>query len=87
MTSAAIIMVAVFAIFGTLELIQMKQLGVGLGLAVLIDATVIRGVLAAGDDEAARRLELVPAAVARLGAAADAGGQEPAPPQRLATGH
>jgi uncharacterized membrane protein YdfJ with MMPL/SSD domain len=44
-TSAAVIMVAVFAIFGTLRLIMMKQLGVGLGLAVLIDATVIRGVL------------------------------------------
>jgi RND superfamily putative drug exporter len=44
-TSAAIIMVAVFAIFGTLKLIMMKQLGVGLGVAVLIDATVIRGVL------------------------------------------
>ncbi len=44
-TSAAIIMVAVFAIFGTLQMIMMKQLGVGLGLAVLIDATVIRGVL------------------------------------------
>jgi RND superfamily putative drug exporter len=44
-TSAAIIMVAVFAIFGTLRLIMMKQMGVGLGLAVLIDATVIRGVL------------------------------------------
>ena len=41
----ALIMVAVFAIFGTLRLIMMKQLGVGLGLAVLIDATVIRGVL------------------------------------------
>jgi RND superfamily putative drug exporter len=44
-TSAAIIMVAVFAIFGTLRIIMMKQLGVGLGLAVLIDATAIRGVL------------------------------------------
>jgi uncharacterized membrane protein YdfJ with MMPL/SSD domain len=44
-TSAAIIMVAVFAIFGTLRMIMMKQLGVGLGIAVLIDATVIRGVL------------------------------------------
>ena len=44
-TSAAIIMVAVFSIFGTLQLIMMKQLGVGLALAVLIDATVIRGVL------------------------------------------
>jgi uncharacterized membrane protein YdfJ with MMPL/SSD domain len=44
-TSAAIIMVAVFAIFGTLRLIMMKQMGVGLAAAVLIDATVIRGVL------------------------------------------
>jgi RND superfamily putative drug exporter len=44
-TSAAIIMVAVFAIFGTLRMIMMKQLGVGLGVAVLIDVTVIRGVL------------------------------------------
>ena len=44
-TSAAIIMVAVFAIFGTLRLIMMKQIGVGLALAVLIDATIIRGVL------------------------------------------
>ena len=44
-TSAAIIMVAVFAIFGTMDLIMMKQLGIGLALAVLIDATIIRGVL------------------------------------------
>jgi RND superfamily putative drug exporter len=44
-TSAAIIMVAVFSIFGTMDMIMMKQLGIGLGLAVLIDATVIRGVL------------------------------------------
>jgi uncharacterized membrane protein YdfJ with MMPL/SSD domain len=44
-TSAAVIMVAVFGIFGTLKLIMMKQLGVGLGIAVLIDATVVRGVL------------------------------------------
>jgi uncharacterized membrane protein YdfJ with MMPL/SSD domain len=44
-TSAAIIMVAVFAIFATLRIIMMKQLGVGLALAVLIDSTVIRGVL------------------------------------------
>jgi RND superfamily putative drug exporter len=44
-TSAAVIMVAVFSIFATLNVLMMKQLGVGLGLAVLIDATVIRGVL------------------------------------------
>jgi uncharacterized membrane protein YdfJ with MMPL/SSD domain len=44
-TSAAVIMVAVFSIFDTLRDISMKQMGVGLGLAVLIDATLIRGVL------------------------------------------
>jgi uncharacterized membrane protein YdfJ with MMPL/SSD domain len=44
-TSAAVIMVAVFAIFGTLRIVSMKQMGIGLALAVLIDATVIRGVM------------------------------------------
>ncbi|MFJ3641429.1 MMPL family transporter [Streptomyces sp. NPDC090108] len=44
-TSAAVIMVAVFGIFGTLSMQSMKQMGVGLAAAVLIDATVIRGVL------------------------------------------
>jgi len=44
-TSAALVMVAVFAIFGTLTLLDFKQMGVGLAVAVLIDATIIRGVL------------------------------------------
>jgi RND superfamily putative drug exporter len=44
-TSAALIMVAVFSTFATMPMIMMKQLGVGLALAVLIDATIIRGVL------------------------------------------
>ncbi len=44
-TSAAAIMVAVFAVFATLSTIEFKQMGVGLAAAVLIDATVIRGVL------------------------------------------
>ncbi len=44
-TAAAIVMVAVFAIFATLSSIEFKQFGVGLGVAVLIDATIIRGVL------------------------------------------
>jgi uncharacterized membrane protein YdfJ with MMPL/SSD domain len=44
-TSAAIIMVAVFGLFGTLSLIDIKQMGFGLAVAVLIDATIIRGVL------------------------------------------
>ena len=41
-TSAAAIMVAVFAVFGTLSMQDFKQLGVGLAVAVLLDATVIR---------------------------------------------
>ncbi|MFI6514293.1 MMPL family transporter [Spirillospora sp. NPDC050679] len=44
-TGAAAIMVATFAIFGTLTMQDFKQLGVGLAVAVLIDATVVRVVL------------------------------------------
>ncbi|HSA50447.1 MAG TPA: MMPL family transporter [Yinghuangia sp.] len=44
-TSAAVIMVAVFAVFGTLSMQQMKQMGVGLAVAVLLDATIIRAIL------------------------------------------
>jgi len=44
-TSAAAVMVAVFAIFASLRTLDIKQLGVGLAVAVLIDATIIRGVL------------------------------------------
>ncbi len=53
-TSAAIIMVAVFSIFATLSMIDVKMLGVGLAAAVLIDATVVRGLV-------------LPAALALLG--------------------
>jgi RND superfamily putative drug exporter len=44
-TSAALIMVAIFAIFATLNLPELKQMGVGLAAAILIDATVVRAVL------------------------------------------
>jgi hypothetical protein len=44
-TSAALVMVAVFSVFATLSYIQFKQLGVALAAAVLIDATVVRIVL------------------------------------------
>ncbi|GAA3273283.1 MMPL family transporter [Dactylosporangium vinaceum] len=44
-TSAAVVMVAVFAIFATLSTIDMKQLGVGLAAAILLDATIIRAVV------------------------------------------
>jgi uncharacterized membrane protein YdfJ with MMPL/SSD domain len=44
-TSAAAVMVAVFAIFASLGALEFKQMGVGLATAVLIDATIVRGVL------------------------------------------
>jgi RND superfamily putative drug exporter len=44
-TSAAIVMVAVFSIFAALSLLMFKQFGVGLAVAILIDATLVRGVL------------------------------------------
>jgi len=53
-TSAALIMVAVFSIFATLPLIDLKILGIGTAAAVLIDATIVRGIM-------------LPAALALLG--------------------
>ena len=53
-TSAALIMVAVFSIFATMSLVDLKILGVGTAAAVLIDATTVRGIL-------------LPAALALLG--------------------
>ena len=44
-TSAAVVMVAVFAIFATLSMIEFKQMGIGLAVAILIDATLVRAVL------------------------------------------
>jgi uncharacterized membrane protein YdfJ with MMPL/SSD domain len=44
-TSAAVVMVAVFSIFATLSSLEFKQMGVGLAAAILIDATIVRGVL------------------------------------------
>ena len=60
-TSAAVVMISVFAIFATLSLLIFKQLGVGPrgGRADRRDDRPRRA--AARDDEAARRLELVPA--------------------------
>ncbi len=53
-TSAAVIMVAVFSIFASLSTIDLKMIGIGLAFAVFIDATVVRGIC-------------VPAALALLG--------------------
>ncbi|MDQ7907238.1 MMPL family transporter [Phytohabitans sp. ZYX-F-186] len=44
-TSAAVVMVAVFALFTTAPLTAMKEMGFGLAIAVLLDATIVRAVL------------------------------------------
>jgi uncharacterized membrane protein YdfJ with MMPL/SSD domain len=44
-TSAALVMFAVFSIFGSLSALDVKQAGVGLAAAVLIDSTIVRAVL------------------------------------------
>jgi RND superfamily putative drug exporter len=44
-TSAAVVMVGVFSVFTILPLIDLKEMGVGLAVAVLIDATLVRAVL------------------------------------------
>ena len=44
-TSAAVVMVGVFSVFTMLPLVDLKEMGFGLAIAVLIDATIVRGVL------------------------------------------
>ena len=44
-TSAAVVMVAVFSVFATLSMLMFKQFGVGLAVAILLDATIVRAVL------------------------------------------
>src|SRR6185437_15260486 len=44
-TSAALVMVGVFSLFATASELELKQAGVGLAVAVFLDATIIRGVL------------------------------------------
>ena len=58
-TSAALLMVIVFAGFAAGEIVAMKQLGLGLAVAVVVDATIVRSPAGAGDDEADGPLELV----------------------------
>ena len=70
-TSAAAIMVAVFAVFVTLRLNIIRQLGFGLAVAVFLDATVIRSVLLPASMRLLGRLELVDAAVPVVDPAGD----------------
>ncbi len=43
-TSAALVMIAVFAVFATLRLLEFKQLGIGLAAAIALDAMIVRAV-------------------------------------------
>jgi uncharacterized membrane protein YdfJ with MMPL/SSD domain len=44
-TGAAVVMVAVFSVFAMLPILDMKEMGIGLATAILIDATIVRAVL------------------------------------------
>jgi RND superfamily putative drug exporter len=66
-------MVAVFAVFATLRVLDLKQMGVGLAAAVLLDATIVRGVA-------------LPAAVALLGERGWKVGRRGADPRVSSTG-
>jgi uncharacterized membrane protein YdfJ with MMPL/SSD domain len=44
-TSAAVVMVGAFGVFATLPILEMKEMGVGLAVAVIVDATIVRAVL------------------------------------------
>ena len=44
-TSAAIVMVGVFLVFALMPILDMKEMGIGLAVAVLVDATIVRAVL------------------------------------------
>jgi RND superfamily putative drug exporter len=68
-SSAAVIMTGVFSVFITLGAIEYKMLGVGMAVAVIIDATVVRGIL-------------LPAALTLLGARAWTLPGRPAPDSR-----
>ena len=63
-TGAALIIVAVFAGFAAGDLVMFQQMGFGIAVALLIDATLVRSVLVPAAMTAARRAELVPAALA-----------------------
>ena len=74
-TSAAVVMVFVFAIFGTLSWMMFKQMGLGLAFAILLDATLIRGVLLPASMKLLGEQELVAAEEARLAARDQARGR------------
>ena len=86
-TSAAVVMISVFAIFATLSLLIFKELGVGPRGRGPDRRDRHPRRAAARDDEAARRLELVPAEVARVAAARRPRRRHAGPGRRADRGH
>ena len=82
-TGAALIIVAVFAGFAAGDLVMFQQMGFGVGVALLIDATIIRMIVVPVEHDGARQVELVPAVVAELAARAARRGR----PGRAPAGH
>ena len=78
-TSAALIVVVVAGSFAFADIVLIKALGLGMAIAVALDATVVRALLVPGDDAAARPLELV---AARRGSTARSAGSCRAPRPR-----
>ena len=72
-TSAALVMIAVFSVFATLPLLEFKQLGVGLAAAIALDATIVRGLA-------------LPAALTLLGDRGVAGSRSRVPQARAGLG-
>ena len=72
-TGAALIMVAVFWGFAAGDLVGLQQMGFGLGLAVLLDATIVRMVPGPGLYETSGQVELVSAQLAELAAGPSSG--------------
>ena len=87
-TSAAIIMVAVFGLFASLSMIMLQQMGFGLAVAVLIDATIVRAVLVPSTMQLLGEwnwylpgwLEWLPSLSPEQGTAPEAGRERPLPP-------
>ena len=71
-TSAAVVMVGVFLVFTMLPLVDLKEMGIGLAVAVLIDATIVRAVLLPATMKLLGDAQLVPPALARVAAEARA---------------
>jgi RND superfamily putative drug exporter len=73
-TSAAVVMVSVFAIFASLHMVEMKELGLSLAVAVLVDALVVRVIVLPSIMTLLGRFNWWPGRLARAGSLRGAAG-------------